>query len=117
MTAMDDDASGAAYNDSLANFGTSFAATQETIKNQADSLVAMQTQLANIHLCMNVGQQLPSSDYAPAQQQRAFTNHNRRNGGGQGNGRCFPQQPTMNYGGMGGAQQHNIRPSPNPYKQ
>ncbi len=33
MTAMDDDALVAAYNDSLANFGASFAATQETIKN------------------------------------------------------------------------------------
>ncbi len=60
-TAIDDDTLVAAYNDSLANFGAAFAATQETIKNQADSLVAIQTQLASIQLCMNVGQQPPSS--------------------------------------------------------
>jgi hypothetical protein len=60
---------------------------------------------------MNVGQQPPSSGYVPAQQQCMFINHNKHNGGGQGNGRYFPQQPTMNYGGTGG-QQH----SPNPYK-
>jgi hypothetical protein len=53
---------------------------------------------------MNVGQQLPSSSYAPTQQQRTFTNHNKRNGGSQGNNRGFPQQPTMNYGGTGGGQ-------------
>ncbi len=117
MTAMDNDALVAAYDDSLTNFGTAFAATQETIKNQANSLVAMQTQLANIQLCMNVGQQPPCSGYAPAQQQRTFTNHNKRNGGSQVNGRGFPQQPTMNYGGTGGGQQHNIRPPPNPYKR
>jgi hypothetical protein len=116
MTAMDDDALVATYDDLLAYFGTAFAATQETMKNQANSLVAMQTQLSNIQLCMNVGQQPPSSGYAPTQQQPTFTNHNKRNGGGQGNGRGFPQQPTVNYGGMGGGQQQNIHP-PNPYKQ
>jgi hypothetical protein len=61
MTAMDDDTSIAYYDDSLANFGAAFTAMQETIKNQADSLATMQTQLANIQLCMNVGQQPPSS--------------------------------------------------------
>jgi hypothetical protein len=117
MTAMDDDALVAAYNDLLANFGTAFAAMQETIKNQADSLIAMQNQLANIRLCMNVGQQPPSSGYIPAQQQRTFTNHNKCSSGGQGNGRGFPQQPTMNYGSTGGGQQHNMCPPPNPYKR
>jgi hypothetical protein len=115
MTAMNDDALFAAFDDLLAAFGAAFAATQETTKNQADSLVAMQTQLLNIQLCMNVGQQPSSSGYAPTQQQRTFINHNKRNGGGQGNGCGFQQQPTMNYGGMGGGQQQNIRP-PNPYK-
>jgi hypothetical protein len=117
MTTMDDDPLVAAYNDSLANFGAVFAATQETMKNQANSLVAMKTQLSNIQLCMNVGQQPPSSGYAPAQQQRTFTNHNKHNGGGQGNNRGFPQQPTMNYGGTGGGQQQDMHSSPNPYKR
>jgi hypothetical protein len=116
MTAMDDDALVAAYDDLLANFGAGFAARQETMKNQADSLVAMQTQLSNIQLCMNVGQQPPSSGYAPAQHQRTFTNHNKHNGGSQGNGHGFSQEPTTNYCGTGGGQQQNIRPPPNPYK-
>jgi hypothetical protein len=66
MTPMDDDALVATYNDLLPNFGAPFAATQETMKSQADNLVAMQNQLSNIQLCMNVGQQPPSSGYAPA---------------------------------------------------
>jgi hypothetical protein len=48
MTAMDDDASVAVYDDLLANFGAAFAATQETMKSQANSLVAMQNQLSHI---------------------------------------------------------------------
>ncbi len=99
MTTMDDDALVASYGDLLANFGAAFAAMQEAMKSQADSLVAMQNQLLNIQLCMNVSQQPPSSGYAPAQQQCTFTNHNKRNSGSQGNGCGFPQQPTMNYGG------------------
>jgi hypothetical protein len=52
---------------------------QETMKSQADSLVAIQNQLSNNQLCMNVGQQPPSSGYAPTQQQHTLTNHNKRN--------------------------------------
>jgi hypothetical protein len=115
MTAMDDGTSVALYGDLLVNFGSAYAATQETMKSQANSLVTMQNQLSNIQLCMNVGQQPPSSSYAPAQQRRMFTNHNKHNGGGQEHSRDFPQQPTMNYGGTGGGQQQNIYP-PNPYK-
>jgi hypothetical protein len=116
MTAMDNDALVAAYDDLLVNFGAVFAATQETMKSQANSLVAMQNQLLNIQLCMNVGQQPPSSSYAPAQQQCTFSNHYKHNGGGQGNNLGFPQ-PTVNYGGTGGGQQQNIRSPPNPYKR
>jgi hypothetical protein len=61
MTTMDYNTSVASYYDSLANFGATFAAMQETMKSQADSLVAMQNQLVNIQLCMNVNQQPPSS--------------------------------------------------------
>jgi hypothetical protein len=119
MTAMDDDALVAAYGDLLANFGATFAAMQETMRSQANSLVATQNQLSNIQLCMNVGQQPPSSSYAPAQQQCRFTNRNKRNGGSQGNNPGFPQQPTMNYsyGYTGGGQQQNICHPPNPYKR
>jgi hypothetical protein len=116
MTTIGNDISVALYGDLLANLGAKFAAMQETMKSQANSLVAMQNQLSNIRLYMNVGQQLPSSGYIPAQQQCMFTNHDKCNRGGQGNGRCFPQQPTINYGGTGGGQQQNIH-SPNPYKR
>jgi hypothetical protein len=115
MIIMDNDTLVAVYNGSLANFGAAFAATQETMKSQANSLVTMQNQLASIQLCMNVGQQPPSSSCVPAQQQRTFINHNKRKVGGQGKGHGFPQQPTMNYGGTGCCQQQNICP-PNPYK-
>ncbi len=92
---MDDDALVAAYHDLLANFDATFAAMKETMQSQADSLVTMQNKLLNIQLCMNVGQQPPSSGYIPAQQQCTFTNHNKCNGGNQGYNRGFPQQPTM----------------------
>jgi hypothetical protein len=48
MTTMDNDALAASYGELLANFGAAYAAMQETMKSQADSLVAMQNQLANI---------------------------------------------------------------------
>ncbi len=112
---MDNDASVALYGDLLVNFCAAFAAMQETMKSQANSLVAMQNQLANIQLCVNVSQQLPNSGYPPTQQQRMFTYHNKRNNGGHGNVHGFPQQPRMNYGGTGGGQQQNNCP-PNPYK-
>jgi hypothetical protein len=51
ITAMDNELLG----DSLANFSAKFAAMQETMKSQANSLVAMQNQLSNIQLYMNVG--------------------------------------------------------------
>jgi hypothetical protein len=96
MTAMDDGALVTAYDDLRTNIGAAFAAMQETMKSQANSLVTVQNQLANIQLCMNIGQNSPSSGYIPTQQQRMFTNHNKSSSGSQGNGRDFPQQSTMN---------------------
>jgi hypothetical protein len=116
-TVVDSNVSVASYGDWLANFCAAYAVMQETMKSQANSLVAMQNQLANIQrFCMTVCQQPPSSSYAPAQQQRTFTNHNKCNGGSQSNGHGFPQQPTMSFGGTGGGQQQAIRP-PTPYKR
>jgi hypothetical protein len=48
ITVMDNDSLGASCGDLLANFGAAFAATQETMKSQANSLLAMQNQLLNI---------------------------------------------------------------------
>ncbi len=116
MTPMDNNGLVALYGDSLSNFAAAYAATQETMKNQDDSLVAMQTQLANIQrFCMTVGQQPPSSIYTPAQQQCMFNNHNNHNNGGQNSGCGVPQQPTMSFGDQGGGQQQALCP-PTPYK-
>jgi hypothetical protein len=57
MTAVDDNVSLAWYGNSLVNFGAAYAAMQETMKSQANSLVAMQGQHANIQqICMTIGQ-------------------------------------------------------------
>jgi hypothetical protein len=48
MTTLDNKALLALYGNLLANFSAAYAATQETMKSQVDSLVAMQGQLANI---------------------------------------------------------------------
>jgi hypothetical protein len=116
MTAVNNDALVALHGDSLANFGTTYAAMQETMKSQANSLVAMQNQLANIQqFCMTIDQQPSSISYALAQQKCTFTNHKKRNSGGQSNGRGFPQQPTTSFAGTGGSQQQVIH-RPTPYK-
>jgi hypothetical protein len=108
MAAMDDDGDSIAlYGKSLANFGAAYAATQETVKSQADSLSAIQAQLAGLQqFCMAIRQHQPPPNniyYTPQQQQRHHNNsRNNRGGGGSGgfNGNCsgYPQQPTLHQG-------------------
>ncbi len=123
MADMNNDTSLALYSESLTNFGTTYTATHESIKSQATSLAPMQGQLANIQqFCIAVGQQPPSSVYAPAQQQhRSNSRHSRRssgghNGSGLGGGKdsgSFSQQPTIIFGsGNAGAQQSTRLPTP-----
>jgi hypothetical protein len=107
MAAVDDNASITSYTETVTNFGTAYAATQDTMKSQATSLAAMQGQLVNIQqFCMTVGQQPPSTiyqppsnNYAPAQQQRMTYNCRGRGGGrgsgGHGGGNQQPVQPGM----------------------
>jgi hypothetical protein len=65
MTAADINVLVALYGDLLVNFGATYAAMQETLKSQANSLVAIQNQLANIQqFCMAISQQPPSNIYA-----------------------------------------------------
>jgi hypothetical protein len=120
MAAMDNDALLALYSKSLANFGATYAATQESIKTQATSLASMQGQLTNIQqFCMNVGQQPPPNIYTPTQQQHKSNNcFGRCNCGGSGRGNGsgnFPQQSTW-FGGSGAGAQQPTCP-PNPYKR
>jgi hypothetical protein len=105
---MDNDGGSIAlYGESLANFGATYAAMQETVKSQADSLSAIQAQLAGLQqFCIAIGQQQPPPNniyYAPQQQQCCHNNsrNNRRGGGGggfNGNGGGYPQQPTLHQG-------------------
>jgi hypothetical protein len=114
VTTGDNNALLTLYDDSLSNFGATFATTQETMKSLVDNLIAMQGQLANIQkFCMTIGQQPPSSVYAPAQQQHTFNNRNKCNGGSQGSGQGSLQQPTMSFGGTGGVSSMRlVRPLP-----
>jgi hypothetical protein len=77
MAAMDDYALFASYDELLANFGTAYAVTQESIKNQATRLAAIQGQLASIQqFCL-------ANVYAHMQQQRSSTGlRNKRYHGG-----------------------------------
>jgi hypothetical protein len=58
MAAMDNNSGFIAlYSKSLANFGAVYAATQETVKSQADSISTIQAQLAGLQqFCMAIGQ-------------------------------------------------------------
>jgi hypothetical protein len=58
MAAMDDNGSSIAlYSKSLATFGAAYAATQELVKSQADSISTIQAQLAGLQqFCMAVRQ-------------------------------------------------------------
>jgi hypothetical protein len=107
MAAVDNNGGSiASYGKSLANFGAAYAGTQETVKSQADSLAAIQAQLAGLQqFCMVVRQQQPPPNniyYAPQQQQRHH-NNSRNNCGGRGrgsgtfngNGGGYSQQPAV----------------------
>jgi hypothetical protein len=87
MMAMDNNATGASYGKSIANFGAAYAATQETMKGQATSLALIQDQLVNLQqFCMAIGQQPPNNIYAPAQQQHPFNSGRSRHNRGEGHG-------------------------------
>ena len=90
MAAVDDDVTIASYSKLIANFGAAYAATQESIKNQATTMAASYAnQLANIQqFCMAVNQQPPPNMqppptiYVPPYQQHPNTHRNSRHNGG-----------------------------------
>ncbi len=112
------------YSESLANFSAAYAATQEMIKSQANSISTIQAQLAGLQqFCMDIGHQQPPPNkiyYPPQQQQRRHNNSRnsrggRGSGGYNGNGSGYRQQPISHQGQQGGG--HGpVRP-PTPYKQ
>jgi hypothetical protein len=125
MVAMDNNGGSIAlYGESLANFSAAYAATQETVKSQADSISTIQAQLAGLQqFCMAVGKQQPPPNniyYAPQQQQRRHNNSRNNHGGGgdggyNGNDGGYPQQPTSHQGQQGSGR-GSVCP-PMPYKQ
>ncbi len=90
MAAMDNNGGSIAlYGKSLANFGAAYAATQETVKSQADSISTIQAQLARLQqFCMAIRQQQPppSNIYYTPQQQQHCPDNSRNNRGGRGGG-------------------------------
>jgi hypothetical protein len=124
MAAIDNNGGSIAlYSESMANFGAMYAARQETVKSQTDSLAAIQAQLAGLQqFCMAAGQQQPPPNniyYAPQQQQHRHNNsknnHGGRGGGGfNGNGGGYPQPPTSHQGQQSGG--HGFV-HPTPYKR
>ncbi len=91
MAAMDNNGGSiTSYGESLANFGTAYAATQEMVKSQADSISTIQAQLAGLQqFCMAVRQQQPPPNniyYAPQKQQHCHNDSRNKHGGGGGGG-------------------------------
>jgi hypothetical protein len=111
------------YGESMANFGAAYAATQETLKSQTNSLAAIQAQLVGLQqFCMAIGQEQPPPNniyYAPQQQQHCH-NNSRNNRGGTGGGSFngsgggYPQQPTLHQGQQSGGRGFV---HPTPYKR
>jgi hypothetical protein len=64
MIAANDDESVISYEESLANFGAAYAATQESVKSQASTIATLQSQMQLMQqYCMNsqgMQQQLPT---------------------------------------------------------
>jgi hypothetical protein len=55
MMAATDDESVISYEESLANFGAAYAATQESVKSQASTIASLQTQMQSMQqYCMNL---------------------------------------------------------------
>ena len=86
MAATDDDAS-ASLTDAVSNFGTAYAATQETLRSNTANITAIQGQLQM--LCQAVGNGQPPP---------GVINYQQRPRGGRGSG----QQRGGNNGGRGG---------------
>jgi hypothetical protein len=69
MMATNDDKSVISYEESLANFGAAYAATQESVKSQASTIATLQSQMQSMHqYCKNLQgmqQQFPTYPRQP----------------------------------------------------
>jgi hypothetical protein len=66
MAAVNDEDSVVSYSESIANFGTAYATTQELVKAQGMTIVSMQGQLQAMQkYCMALQQQPPLAIYVP----------------------------------------------------
>ncbi len=89
------------YRETISNFGAAYATTQESVKSQGTTIVAMQSRLnAMSQYCMALQQQATPTNHA-AQQQRGTSNNRRGSarhngssgGGGGGSGYQQPAYP------------------------
>ncbi len=58
INAVEDDASAASLTDTVSNFGTAYATTQESLRNNSASIHSMQGQIQM--LCIAIGNQPPA---------------------------------------------------------
>ena len=95
MATVNDDDTVASYGETIANFGAAYAATQESVKTQGSTIVALQTQLqAMQQYCMGLQQQPPTTIYAPQQHARGGRGYGRRTQSTGDRGGHAPQQST-----------------------
>jgi hypothetical protein len=98
MAAVNNNDSVILYSESIANFGATYAATQESMKTQGSTIVLMQAQLqAMQQYCMVLQQQPPPATYALQQQQRGHRrslHHTFQCGGGGHTAPAYPQPAT-----------------------
>ena len=90
MATVNNDTTVELFEESIANFGAAYAATQELVKTQGTTIASMQTQLqAMYQYCMGLQQQPPPAIYAPQQQAQ----------GGRGYGCCTQSADSRGGGG------------------
>jgi hypothetical protein len=100
-TVNEDNASVALYDKSIANFGSAYTASQESVKSQGLTIVSLQGQVnAMQQYCMALQQQPPLTNHVTQQQHGpnnccGLSQHNRGCGGG-GTGYHQPGQQPMN---------------------
>jgi hypothetical protein len=100
MAAVNNNNSVVSYSKSIANFGVTYAATQESIRSHSSTIASMQGQLWSMQqFCMALQQQQPhTTTYALQQQQcgrHGLSHHNTFGGAGGGYPAPAYQQPRM----------------------
>jgi hypothetical protein len=98
MAAVNTDDTVVLFKESTANFGATYAATQESVKTQGTTIALIQTQLQAMHqYCIGLQQQPSPTIYAPQQQARGGRRYKRCTQSTGGRGGSGYQAPTTAY--------------------